>query len=106
MMLWPIWRRSFDPCTRLSDPLTRSGIVQSPLVPASFHDVLLFQCVYRMRVLYVPGVRTVRAEPAWSSPVAAWFELSSAVARRSPLTPVAVNPMSSMVMLAVWSTFP
>ena len=21
VMLWPIWRRSFDPCTRLSDPL-------------------------------------------------------------------------------------
>ena len=68
--------------------------------------MLLLQCVYRMRVLYVPGMRTVVAEPAWSSVVEAWFELSSAVARRSPLTPVAVNPMSSMVMLAVWSTFP
>ena len=43
MMLWPIWRRSFDPCMRLSDPLTLSGIVQSPLVPASFHDTLLLQ---------------------------------------------------------------
>ena len=71
MMLWPIWRRSFDPCTRLSDPLTRSGIVQTPLVPTSFHDMLLFQHVYRMRVLYVPGVRTVMAEPAWSSVVEA-----------------------------------
>ena len=44
--------------------MTRSGIVQSPLVPASFHDVPLPQYVYRMRVLYVPGVRTVVAEPA------------------------------------------
>ena len=66
----------------------------------------MLQYVYRMRVLYEPGLLTVAAVPAWSSPVAAWFELSSAVARRSPLTPVAVNPMSSMVMLAVWSTFP
>ena len=56
---------------RLSDPLTQSGCIQSPLVPASFHELSLLQYVYRTRVLYVPGMRTVTAEPAWSSPVAA-----------------------------------
>lgn len=56
---------------RLSDPLPQSGVVQLPLVPASFVERSLLQYVYRTRVLYVPGMRTVTAEPAWSSPVTA-----------------------------------
>lgn len=69
-MSWPIWRRSFDPCMRLSDPLRKSGFCQWPLVPASFQPPL-FHSVYQVTVLYRPGMRTVAAIPAWSSVVAA-----------------------------------